>query len=159
MSEHEFKNTTLENGEPVENSPDYREIDQMTGMQKAYVVLSAEERAKGFTRPVRRSYRHIGRVFGELKDLDPVADAEQIAKGYVKLEARVHEGKILGWAFLKPEDLKSGCGGNPTTMGLAISETYARDPRFYGSTFCSFCKVHFPVGEFVWYETDERVGS
>jgi hypothetical protein len=28
------------------------------GQQKGYVVLSAEERAKGFVRPVRRTYRH-----------------------------------------------------------------------------------------------------
>lgn len=29
-----------------------------SGMQKDYVVLTAEERAKGFVEPVRRSYRH-----------------------------------------------------------------------------------------------------
>lgn len=29
------------------------------GQQQGYVVLSAEERAKGFVRPVRRSYRHL----------------------------------------------------------------------------------------------------
>ena len=28
------------------------------GMQKCYLVLSEEERAKGFIRPVRRSYIH-----------------------------------------------------------------------------------------------------
>ena len=49
--------TTLTDGSPV--SADHREIDPATGMQKAYVVLSAEERAKGFVRPVRRSYRHL----------------------------------------------------------------------------------------------------
>lgn len=48
--------TTLVDGSPV--TPDHREIDPKTGMQKAYVVLSAEERAKGFVRPVRRSYVH-----------------------------------------------------------------------------------------------------
>jgi hypothetical protein len=48
--------TTLTDGSPV--TPDHREIDPRTGMQKAYVVLSAEERAKGFVEPVRRSYRH-----------------------------------------------------------------------------------------------------
>lgn len=49
-------NTTLTDGSPV--TPDHREIDPRTGMQKAYVVLSAEERAKGFVEPVRRSYVH-----------------------------------------------------------------------------------------------------
>ena len=47
---------TLTDGSPV--TPDHREIDPKTGMQKGYVVLSAEERAKGFVRPVRRSYVH-----------------------------------------------------------------------------------------------------
>lgn len=49
--------TTLTDGSPV--TPDHREIDPKTGMQKGYVVLSAEERAKGFVRPVRRTYRHL----------------------------------------------------------------------------------------------------
>lgn len=48
--------TTLTDGTPV--TPDHREIDPATGLQKGYVVLSAEERAKGFVRPVRRSYVH-----------------------------------------------------------------------------------------------------
>jgi hypothetical protein len=48
--------TTLTNGSPV--TPDHRDIDPATGMQKAYVVLSAEERAKGFVEPVRKSYVH-----------------------------------------------------------------------------------------------------
>jgi hypothetical protein len=48
--------TTLTDGSPV--TPDHREIDPATGMQKGYVVLSDEERAKGFVRPVRRSYVH-----------------------------------------------------------------------------------------------------
>lgn len=48
--------TTLTDGSPV--TPDHREIDPATGMQKGYVVLSTEERAKGFVRPVRRSYVH-----------------------------------------------------------------------------------------------------
>jgi len=47
---------TLTDGSPV--TPDHREIDPVTGLQKAYVVLSAEERAKGFVRPVRRGYIH-----------------------------------------------------------------------------------------------------
>jgi hypothetical protein len=34
-------------------------IDSVTGMQKDYLVLSEEERAKGFVRPVRTQYRHL----------------------------------------------------------------------------------------------------
>ncbi len=52
--------------------------------------------------------------------------------------------------------------GTTTHMGTALAETYARDPHFYGSTFCVECSAHFPVGtagEFVWQGTNEKVGS
>jgi hypothetical protein len=47
---------TLTDGSPV--TEDHRDINPATGMQKGYVVLSEEERAKGFVRPVRRDYTH-----------------------------------------------------------------------------------------------------
>lgn len=47
----------LTNGEPV--TPDHREIDPRSGQQKGYVVLSPEEREKGFVRPYRDSYKHV----------------------------------------------------------------------------------------------------
>lgn len=53
----EEEERTLTDGSPV--TPDHREIDPVTGQQKGYVVLSAAERAKGFVRPVRRSYIHL----------------------------------------------------------------------------------------------------
>jgi hypothetical protein len=102
---------TLTDGSPV--TPDHREINPATGQQKGYVVLSAEERAKGFVRPVRRTYTH------------------------------------------------EKCG-RETTMGLALAETYARQPDFYSGTFCATCRAHFPVGadgEFVWTGTQEKVGA
>lgn len=51
-----------------------------------------------------------------------------------------------------------------TSMSTKIAETYARDPRFYGNTFCSYCKDHRPVSEFIWLDangkpTTEAVGS
>ena len=49
--------TTLTDGSPV--TDDHREINPATGQQKGYVVLSDEERAKGYVRPVRRSYVHL----------------------------------------------------------------------------------------------------
>jgi len=48
---------TLADGSPV--TPDHREIDPATGMQKAYVVLSTEDRHKGFVRPYRDTYLHL----------------------------------------------------------------------------------------------------
>jgi hypothetical protein len=53
----DYNARTLLDGSPV--TDDHREIEPATGMQKSYVVLSAEERAKGFVRPVRRSYKHL----------------------------------------------------------------------------------------------------
>lgn len=52
--------------------------------------------------------------------------------------------------------------GSITRMSTAIAETYAREPGYYGSTFCVQCREHFPVGEhgeFVWTDTDEKVGT
>lgn len=43
--------------------------------------------------------------------------------------------------------------GSVTTMAQPIAETYAANPRFYGGTYCAFCRDHFPVGdlgEFIW---------
>jgi hypothetical protein len=86
------------------------------GQQEAYLVLSDEERAKGFVRPVRQTYKHVA------------------------------------------------CG-TVTTMGRAIAETYARDPKFYGGTFCCHCGQHFrltnPDGKaaFVWDPDGTPVGS
>jgi hypothetical protein len=78
-----------------------------------YLVLSDEERAKGFVRPVRRSYVHT-------------------------------------------------CG-TTTRMALDIAETYARNPGFYGSTYCVGCHMHRPVGpdgEFHWLDhPHEKVGT
>ena len=45
-----------------------------------------------------------------------------------------------------------------TTMGRALSETYARDPKFYGATYCVCCKMHRPVAEFTWYEMNGTEG-
>ncbi len=81
------------------NDPKLREIIQdgpRKGQQADYLVLSDDERAKGFVRHVRWSYKHLA------------------------------------------------CGG-VTTMGQAIAETYARNPKFYSGTFCCNCGTHFPL--------------
>lgn len=69
--------TTLTDGSPV--TADHREIDPATGQQKGYVVLSDEERAKGFVRLVRDTYQHLtcggvttmGRALAETYARDP----------------------------------------------------------------------------------------
>jgi hypothetical protein len=50
-------NRALVGGKP--ETPDHRQINPATGLQKAYVVLSEAERARGFVRPVRDAYRHL----------------------------------------------------------------------------------------------------
>lgn len=94
-------------GRPI--MPDHREINPVTGMQKDYIVLCPDERAKGFVRPYRDTYKHLT------------------------------------------------CG-TTTTMGVALAETYARDPNFYSGTFCVNCKAHFSLTEFVWLD-GQQVGS
>lgn len=83
-------------GEPVDQAP-------------VYLVLSDEERAKGFVRPLRKTYVHLT------------------------------------------------CG-RETTMAQEIAETYARDPSFYGGTYCTTCRMHRPLDEFVWRDGGQ-VGS
>ena len=73
-----------------------------------------------------------------------VLPAEDRAKGFVRpfRDAYIHKT----------------CG-TLTVMGRAIAETYARDPKYYGLTFCCACREHLPVAEFLWQGTTEEVGS
>lgn len=63
--------------------------------------------------------------------------------------------------FVRPyrDAYKHATCGTVTTMGRALSETYARDPKFYGSTFCVNCNAHYPVDQFMWSKDGEQVGS
>lgn len=134
-----------------------------SGQQKCYLVLSEEERAKGFVRPLRRAYRHVGlaRPDHPLRDLTPEQHVRFDCYGYVKFEPYDgDESTIAGryWTQQRLDRIEAGCG-TITRMGLALCETYARQPDFYGGTFCCGCGTHLPVEEFVWEEDGERVGS
>lgn len=48
---------TLTDGRQI--YPQHREMLPEGGQQRDYVVLAKEERAKGFVRPVRRTYKHL----------------------------------------------------------------------------------------------------
>lgn len=73
----ESPQTELAGGGPV--TDDHREINPATGQQKGYVVLTSEERAKGYVRPVRETYVHntcgtvtrMGRPIAETYARDP----------------------------------------------------------------------------------------
>jgi hypothetical protein len=148
---------TLSDGSP--ETPDHREINPDTGQQKGYVVLSAEERAKGFVRPVRRSYVHVGiRPQYPLSDINDGERAGGVLQDHVKFEEYPESESPKTGRYWTRAMLNSGCGAT-TTMTLSIAETFARDPQFYGGGFCCICRDHFPVEEFVWEGTDERVGS
>lgn len=112
MAERDPKRYATTDGQPPD--PNYngtapKPIDPKTGQHGSYWVLSDEERAKEWVRPLRRTYTH------------------------------------------------DRCG-MATKMGLKLSETYAREPSFYGATFCAGCGTHFPVSEFKW-EDGDVVGS
>lgn len=137
--------------------------DEPKGMAPVYLVLSEEERAKGFVRPLRRSYKHIGPA-GPRFPLADLTDKQKEIYGtaYVKYEKYPDEEKPAVGRFWTQADLdasrKGGCGA-VTHMGLALCETYARNPLFYGATYCVGCQMHKPVGEFAWEEDGAIVGS
>lgn len=79
-------------------------------------------------------------------DVYLVIPPEELAKGFVRP--------------VRTSYLHTVCGA-VTTMGQAIAETYARNPHFYGATYCATCKKHRPVGwdgEFDWMD-GTRVGT
>jgi hypothetical protein len=130
-----------------------------TGQHASYVVLCEEERQKGFVRPYRDAYRHvgIGPVCGKPMPRPP--DEAAAARNYRCNGEPNHSGGCCSWAPKADLDRKvNGCG-SVTTMGRALSETYARDPKFYGATFCCSCNRHLPVNEFVWTADGQIVGS
>jgi len=73
---HQPPRTTLSDGTQI--YPEHRSLKE-NGQQEGYVVLAEEERAKGFVRPVRRSYVHqkcgvvttMGQTLAETYARDP----------------------------------------------------------------------------------------
>lgn len=63
--------------------------------------------------------------------------------------------------FVRPVRRKyihNECGAE-TIMSIALAETYAARPSFYGATYCTGCRMHRPVGEFRWDGDETVVGS
>lgn len=144
-------------GEPVDKVR--AEQTEVMGQHKSYLILCEEERSKGFVRPYRDRYQHVGlRPRFPLRDLTAEEQERYGNYGYVKYEQYPESESPSVGRFWTAKELQSGCG-TITTMGRALSETYARDPSFYGATFCCGCNVHLPVQQFVWVADGERVGS
>lgn len=140
--------------------------DRGDGQQKTYLALSDEERAKGFVRPVRTTYKHVG-IAGPkhpLRDLTEDEHGRYDKYGYVKFEDYPGSMRPVGgrfWTQAELDRIGKGCQAT-TTMNRVLSETYACKPSFYGATFCATCNKHLPVGvdgEFVWVDDGERVGT
>lgn len=131
-------------GEPVDKVR--AEQTNETGQHKSYIVLCPDERAKGFVRPYRDSYKHVGR---KVCGLYVGPDGATVCH----MEPR-HEGECGEVKGPRPQACNT-----VTTMGRALSETYARNPKFYGATFCVGCNKHLPVEEFVWTADGEVLGS
>lgn len=126
---------------------------------KKYLVLSSAELSKGYTRPYRTSYIHLGqRPKHPTRDLTPDELKQYKAWNYVKYEMYPASELPLVGKYWTAAQLKNGCGA-VTTMGPELSATYARDPKFYGSTYCVGCKRHLHVSEFRWTLDEELVGS
>ena len=130
---------------------------------EVYLVLSVSERAKGFVRPLRRSYRHVGTAgpAHPLRELTTEERTRLAPESYVAFETYPETlspctGRF--WTQAQLDAVGHGCDA-VTSMGLELCETYARDPHFYGSTYCVTCRKHLPVDEFVWVEDGARVGS
>lgn len=135
-------------GMETEGAP--QPINPATGQHYDYWVLSDEERAKGFVRPVRQTYRHVG-TRPKYPTRPPTDEEKERDPNYVLYEDYPEsERPVIGRGWTETQ-LNSGCGA-VTTMALPIAETYARDPKFYGRTFCVGCRTHLPVDEFVWVD-------
>ena len=93
--------------------------------------------------PVTPDHRNIDPATGQQKGYVVLSEDER-AKGLVRPVRRSYMHK--------------GCGG-VTTMAQSLAETYARQPDFYSGTFCSHCRLHLSLDQFLWEGTDEQVGS
>lgn len=148
------------------NDPDIKRggADVEPGPQnEKYLVLSDEELAKGFVRPVRRTYLHVGPLGPKyaLRELTAEEARDFAEEKYVGFEVYPESAApLVGrfWTQAELDKVGRGCGF-ATTMDLKIAETYARSPGFYGSTYCMGCQRHLAVGEFTWEDGTTRVGS
>lgn len=141
--------------------PDGQHVDHWT-------MCPGEIIKAGFVRPVRDSYVHRG-IVGPTNPLRDLTTEEMVCytgAGYVKFED-YHPGTKVGfeprtagrfWTQVELDKIDKGCGVK-TRMPMSCAETYAANPKYYGSTFCCGCSSYLPVAEFVWYGTNDRVGS
>ncbi len=121
-------------------------------------IVDGIARAVGAAPAVDRTQRTLTDGSPETPDHREITASGQ-QKGYVVLsEAERARGFV---APVRRTYVHQKCGV-ATTMGLALAETYARDPKFYSGTFCVGCRSHFtfgqPDGDFLW-DDGTKVGQ
>jgi len=89
-------------------------------------------------------------------DLGYGADDKPVEQNKVYL---VLSDEELSKGYVKPyrTSYKHLTCGTITTMNEKISATYAKDPWFYGSTYCVYCSMHRPLIEFTWEPDGESM--
>ncbi|HEY5235773.1 MAG TPA: hypothetical protein VIJ14_06315 [Rhabdochlamydiaceae bacterium] len=99
---------TLVDGSPVPEDGSHK-ILREDGQQKAYVVLSEEERKKGFIRPLRNKYIHntcgvltrMGNALSETYARDPYFYSGTFCCGcgshFPLEEFKWEDGEVMGW--------------------------------------------------------------
>ncbi len=63
--------------------------------------------------------------------------------------------------YVRPyrENYRHTTCGRITKMPAACAETYARNPKFYGKTFCCHCKKYETIDNFIWLDDSTRLGT
>lgn len=88
------------------------------------------------------------------------ADVQSVPQNEIYLVLDPRDDEKLFQRPVRTQYIHANCG-NITTMNEEIAETYARDPSFYGYTYCCTCMMHRPVGEdgeFTWLD-GTKVGT
>ena len=106
------------------------------------------------------------------KQIDSTTDPNDPALGRYRPDGQQEKYFVLSEAerkkgFQRPVRLayRHLACGTVTTMSEDIAETYARDPKIYGGTFCCGCGKHFRLidsnggAAFVWVPDGSAVGS
>lgn len=153
--------------DPTNKRLSYGVDDEKVPQNEVYLILSEEERAKGFVRPCRDSYIHKGvkySSYSRLKNPEKSMDEE---RDYVALfDILDLSGNHVSSRYATQDEINEfdrtghigGCGVE-TKMTRELSETYAAKPNFYDSTYCVGCHRHIYCHEFVWSDDGKIVGS
>ena len=137
------------------------------GIFPGYVMPKPTPYNEQFEERQAEAFEAISKAIADAKPAICLTDGSPVTPDHLDIQAN---GMQKDYVVLCPEERDKGfvrpvrssyrhkrCGA-VTTMGKALAETYARDPKFYVGTFCSTCHTHFQVSEFLW-DDGSVVGS